>query len=174
MNTNLLGVLLTASAAIAQTTGVPGLNDLTVNLLGSGSTSCSPFCFPGGNVTINLDLSAPAGSSAFLLLSFCRCLPCQLTGPTNSCLPPIPLTACGGSNQSLDLDMSLPCGIAAVVPFALTTAGTLSLQVPIPPIVGFPCSTALSVQAVVIDTCGLGLFAMPGPFVLSQSYSLLF
>lgn len=174
MKTNLLAVLLTAGAAIAQTTGVPGLNDLTVNLMGSGSTSCSPFCFPGGNVTIALDLSAPPGASGFLLLSFCRCLPCQLNAPTNTCAPAIPLTACGGSNQSLDLDMSLPCGIAAVVPFAVTTAGTLQLLVPIPTIVGFPCTTPLSVQAVVVDPCGLGLFAMPGPYVLSQSYTLLF
>ena len=57
---------------------------------------------------------------------------------------------------------------------AVATAGTLSLQVPIPPIIGFPCTTVLSVQAVMIDPCGLGVFAMPGPFVLSQSYSLLF
>ena len=30
------------------------------------------------------------------------------------------------------------------------------------------------VQGVVIDPCGAGLFSMPGPFVFTQSYTLLF
>lgn len=162
-------------AAFAQTTGVVGINDLTVNAMGSGSTSCTPLCFPNGNVTLNFDVSAPAGSVALLLFNFCPCSPCSLPGPSNACLPAIPATACGGSNQSLDLDMTAACGIAFTVPVTLTTAGTLSAAVPIPPIPGTPCaSLTLSTQAVIIDPCGLGIFAAPGPFVLSQAYTLQF
>ncbi|MBL8735016.1 MAG: hypothetical protein JNL12_01185 [Planctomycetes bacterium] len=174
MKTHLLSLLLTAGAAVAQTTGVPGMNDLTVNWAGSGSTSCTSMCFPGGNVTLNLDVSAPPGATAFLLLSFCPCTTCSLPGPANGCFPTIPATACGGSNQSLDLDMSPPCGIVAVVPVAVNSAGTLGTQVPIPPLAGPPCTTALAIQAVVIDPCGAGVFAMPGPFVLTQAYTLWF
>ncbi|MBL8729514.1 MAG: hypothetical protein JNM25_13860 [Planctomycetes bacterium] len=166
---------LLLTSAFAQTTGVVGINDYTINGVGSGSTSCSAMCYPNGGVTLNLDVSAPAGSVALLLFNFCPCSPCSLAGPSNTCLPAIPATACGGSNQSLDLDMSSACGIAFTLPVTLTTAGTLSVALPIPTIPGVPCaSLTLSTQAVVIDPCGLGIFAAPGPFVLSQAYTLQF
>jgi len=174
MSTKTLAFLLTAGAAMAQTTGVPGINDLTVNWAGSGTTSCTSMCFPNGNVALNFDVSAPVGAVAVLLFSFCPCTTCSLPGPANTCLPTIPATACGGSNQSLDLDMSPPCGITVSIPVTVNSAGTLGTTVNIPPIAGIPCTTPLAVQAVVIDPCGAGLFAVPGPFVMTQSYTLWF
>ncbi|HEX6810247.1 MAG TPA: hypothetical protein VF384_01375 [Planctomycetota bacterium] len=159
----------------AQTTGVPGINDLTVNALGSGATSCVPLCFPNGGVTLTLSITAPLGAIGLLLFNFCPCQTCALMGPTNACLPPIPLTACGPSNQSLDLDMSPPCGIPIIMTVVPSTAGTYTLSMPIPPLLGPPCAVAtLSVQAVMFNGCGLGLFAVPGPLVFTQSFTLNF
>lgn len=175
MNPKLLAFLLSTSTALCQTTGVPGINDLTVNWTGSGTTSCTTMCFPNGNTVINFDVSMPIGGFAVLMFNFCACTPCSLPGPTNPCLPSIPLTACGPSNQSLDLNITAACGPTIFVPVTVSTAGTVGASIVIPPIPGLPCSSAvLGVQGVVIDPCGLGLFAVPGPFVLTQSYTLLF
>ncbi len=172
---HLLSTALLATAALAQTTGVPGINDYTVNGLGSGATSCSSMCFPNGGVTLNLAVSAPAGSVVLVLFNFCPCTTCSIPAPTNSCLPSIPLTACGGSNQSLDMSMVAACGIAFTAVMTTNTAGTLSMPLTIPPIAGVPCASAvLSTQAVVLNTCGLGLVGVPGPFVMTQSFTLLF
>lgn len=171
-----LAVSLAAAPAVAQVTGVPGTNDYTINSLGSGGTSCVPLCFPNGGVTLNLAVSAPLGAIAIAFFNFCPCLTCQLPGPTNSCAPPIPLTACGAStNQSLDLDLSPPCGLPISFTMLVNTAGVYSASVPIPTLPGIPCGVAtLSTQAIVFSSCGLGLTAVPGPFVLTQSYTLTF
>lgn len=169
--------LLTAAAAVAQTTGVPGMNDLTVNSLGSGSTSCTTLCFPNGGLTLNLNVSAPPGAFAIALFGLCPCTTCTLPGPTNSCFPTIPNTACGAStNQSLDIDMTAACGIVAsfVMVNSTGTLGT-SMSLNIPAFTGLPCTNAtLSVQAAVIDPCGMGLLGVTGPFVMTQSYTLTF
>ena len=51
-----------------------------------------------------------------------------------------------------------------------------SLVMPIPVLAGVPCAVAtLSVQAVVINPgCGLGLVPLPGPFVMTQAFTLKF
>ncbi len=170
-----LVAFLAVCTAPAQTTGVVGINDYTINGLGSGSTSCTTLCFPGGGLTLTLAASAPVGSIVLVLFNFCPCLVCSLGGPTNACLPPIPATACGGSNQSLDMSLAAGCGIAFSAVITVNSAGVLALSLPIPSFTGPPCTNAtLSTQAVVIDPCGLGLFAVPGPFVLTQSYTLTF
>lgn len=175
MHHALLSLLATAGLTVAQTTGVPGINDYTVNSLGSGSTSCSTLCFPGGGLTLNLQITQPGGALGLILINFCPCLACQLTAPTNACLPAIPSTACGPSNQSLDLDLSPPCGIPFSQVVFPNSAGVLSLQVPIPAFTGAPCTNAvISTQGIVFDACGLGLFALPGPMVMTQSYTILF
>ncbi len=173
-----LSVLLSAALATAQTTGVPGMNDYTVNGLGSGTTSCTTMCFPNGGLTLNLQVSAPPGAFAIVLFSLCPCTTCSLPGPTNSCFPTIPNTACGGTtNQSLDLNMTAACGIVFSAVMAPNSAGTPGLSMPltIPAFTGLPCTNAvLATQAAVIDPCGAGLFGVPGPFVMTQSYTLNF
>lgn len=169
MRSILLPTLLTASI-VAQTTGVPGINDLDVNGFGGGTTSCTSICYPNGNVTLNYSASVPVGAFVMVFFTFCPCSPCQLPGPTNSCAPAIPLTACGPSNQSFDMSLNAACGPLLALPMALNSAGVLGLSVTIPPFTGFPCSNAvLTAQAVVIDPCGQGLFAAPGPFVFTQA-----
>ena len=176
----LFAAVITASltlGAAAQTTGVPLTNDYTVNSLGSGATSCVNLCFPNGNVTLNLAVSAPLGAIGIVFFNFCPCLPCQLPGPVNTCVPPSPLTACGSStNQSLDMDISPPCGLPVSLTMFVNTAGVYSATLPIPSLPGVPCSGVwqLSTQAIVFSSCGLGLTAAPGPFVLTQAFTLNF
>ena len=175
-----LSTLLVASLAIAptlaQTTGVVGINDYTINSLGSGGTSCVPLCFPNGNVVLNLAVSAPLGTIAIAFFNLCPCLPCQLPGPSNACVPPIPATACGLSNQSFDMDLSPPCGLTFSVTLVASSAGVYAGTVAIPPLPGVPCSGSfqLSTQAIVFNGCGLGVFAVPGPFVLTQAFTISF
>ena len=170
-----LALILAICPALAQTTGVVGINDLTINSLGSGTTSCASFCFPNGGVTLNMMVTSPPGSFAIALFNFCPCQVCSLPGPSNTCVPAIPATACGPSNQSLDLDLTAACGLSVIMVMPPSTAGTPFLSVPIPTLPGPPCATAsLTVQAVVLDPCGLGLFALPGPLVMTQAITLLF
>lgn len=172
---HLLPTLLLATATIAQTTGVPGINDLEVNGFGSGTTSCATTCYPNGNVTLNYTANVPAGAFVLVFFTFCPCFACQLPAPTNTCTPAIPTTACGGSNQSLDLDINAACGPVVALPMTLNSAGVMGLSLPIPGFTGLPCTNAvLTAQAVVVDPCGLGLFALPGPFVLSQAITTWF
>lgn len=171
----LLPLFVFTAATVAQTTGVPGINDLQVNGFGSGMTSCATTCFPNGNVTLTYTVSAPVGSFVFVMFNLCPCFTCQLPAPANGCFPNIPATACGGSNQSLDLDLSAACGPLLALPVTVTTAGVLGVSINIPPFSGTPCTNAvLTAQGVVVDPCGLGLFAAPGPFVLTQAISAWF
>jgi len=167
---------LFAAAATAQTTGVVGINDYTISGLGSGSTSCTPLCFPNGGVTLNLAVTAPAGSFAVVVFNFCPCTPCSVAAPANACVPAIPLSACGGSNQSLDMNLTAACGIAFSAFLVPNSAGFLSMPLPIPTISGPPClNFTISTQAAVFNACGLGIPGLfPGPFVMTQGYTLNF
>ncbi len=165
-----------ATVGVAQTTGVPGINDLTVNGFGSGQTSCATTCFANGNLVLNYTVSAPFGAPVLIAFNLCPCAPCTLPGPANFCAPPIPLTACALSNQSFDLSLNAACGPLTLLPTTPILGTTLSsLSIAVPPIPGAPClNLALSAQAVIIDPCGAGLFAAPGPFVLSQAITTWF
>ncbi|MEO6593895.1 MAG: hypothetical protein ABIP94_03990 [Planctomycetota bacterium] len=170
-----MAVSLTVASALAQTTGVVGTNDYTINGNGSGGTSCVPLCFPNGGVTLNLAVSAPLGAIAIAFFNFCPCLPCQLPGPSNACVPTIPATACGGSNQSFDMDLSPPCGLPFNFTLTVNTAGVYAASIPIPPLPGLPCSVVtLSTQVIIFNSCGLGTFAVPGPFILTQAFTINF
>lgn len=174
MRSLLLPTLLTASIA-AQTTGVPGINDLDVNGFGAGTTSCASICYPNGGVTLNYSASVPAGAFVLVFFTLCPCSVCQLPGPSNGCFPNIPATACGGSNQSLDLNITAACGPVLSAPMSINSAGVLGLSINIPTFTGLPCTNAvLTAQAIVIDPCGAGLFAVPGPFVLTQAITTTF
>jgi hypothetical protein len=174
MRTLLLSCLIAGSAA-AQTTGVPGINDLTMNSIGSGATSCVTQCYPNGNVTLTYMVSVAPGAIPFVMFNFCPCLPCSLTAPSNFCSPAIPATACFGSNQSLDLDLNAACGPVLFLPVGPTTTGVVGVSITVPPIPGPPCTNvALTAQAMILDLCGAGLTVAPGPFVFSQAITALF
>jgi hypothetical protein len=172
---NFLFSCLLAGTAVAQTTGVPGINDLTLNGLFSGLTSCATTCFPNGNVTLTYTVSVAPGAIPFVLFNLCPCQPCSLTAPPNFCAPPIPATACGGSNQSFDLDLNAACGPIVLLPVGPTTTGVVGVSITVPPIPGPPCTNlALTAQAMILDLCGAGLTVAPGPFVFSQAITAWF
>jgi hypothetical protein len=157
--------------ALAQTTGVPGINDYTVNGLTSGSMSCTTQC-NATPVNLNLAVSTVPGNIVIFAFSFCPCFSGFACAGPNACLPAIPTTACGAStNQSLDIQLG--CVTTFFAGVAGTAGATMTLSIPslgaIP-----PCSVQLATQAIVIDTCGVGLSFLPGPFVLTQAYDLLF
>lgn len=160
MNTlqNMLSSVVLAAATLtglgAQTTGVPGFNDLTVNALGSGTTSCSaPIVMAGGGL-VNLSIStAPGVPAVYLFTPFCRCQPPFFPlPPSSSC--PIPFTAGGGTtNQSIDLLLSPNCTLLNFVVPA-NAAGFANVSFTLPP--GF----VLGVQGASIHPCATGFPAL--------------
>lgn len=170
----LSSLLLSAALATAQTTGVPGINDYTINGSAcSGSPSCTTCCF-ATPASLNCSVSTAPGNFVIIVWSFCPCSAGFVCGPPNACLPPIPLSACGStSNQSFD--MMLGCVMTTFWASA-NTAGVASFTLNIPNLgPAAPCSIGpLSTQALVLDTCGLGTPLFPGPFVLTQAYDVFF
>lgn len=170
----LLPLPLLLAVATAQTTGVVGINDYTLNALGSGTTSCTVQCFPTP-VAINLQVTTANGNLVFFLFTFCPCMPCTMGWSPNACTPAIPPTACGGTtNQSIDLLAPNTACPLFVLGSAIAVGGVASSTWSLPPL-GPPCASARgSTQALIIDPCGVGNSAFPGPFVLSQAYDLQF
>jgi hypothetical protein len=168
-------VLLT-TAALAQTTGVAGINDFTINGSTPGSASCTNMCFPTP-VNLNLDVSTVNGNFVIYLFSFCPCVPCVWPWGTNSCSPSIPMTACGSTtNQSFDLLLAATCG-TQIIGTGIAVGGVASMTFSVPAMTGLPCTNLRTgLQAVVLDWCGVGSAgtALNGPFVLTQGYSVDF
>jgi hypothetical protein len=164
--------LATMALGLAQTTGVPGINDYTINGVGSGSTSCTTQCF-NTPVNLSLDVSTAPGNFVIYVWSFCPCFGGFVCGGPNACLPAIPFSACGSTtNQSLDLQLG--CVLTTFGPVQANTAGLANLVLPFPTLSLPPCSFPMATQAVILDLCGAGISILPGPFVFSQSYNVLF
>jgi len=171
LRTSLVSLTL-AVPVLAQTAGVVGINDYTINSLGSLSTSCTTQCY-ATPINLGLNVSTAPGNFVMFLWSFCPCFGGFVCGAPNPCLPSIPFTACGSTtNQSLDLQLG--CVLMTFGPVQANTAGNASLILPIPLLGLSPCSFPLATQAVILDLCGVGLPILPGPFVFSQSYDVLF
>lgn len=167
-----LVLLGTATVGLAQTTGVIGINDYTINSSTSGATSCTTQCYTTP-VSLSLDVSTAPGNFVIYIWSFCPCSAGFVCGGPNACLPGIPFTACGATtNQSLDLQLG--CVITFFGPAMANSAGIANFVLPIPTLSLPPCSFPLATQALILDVCGVGLPILPGPWVLSQSYDVLF
>lgn len=170
----LLPATLLLAMATGQTTGVVGKNDHTVNNLTSGSTSCTTLCFPTP-VTLTHRVSTTTGNFVIFLFSFCPCVPCSMAFSPNACVPPIPMTACGlTTNQSVDLLFpNTACPLFTLgSAFSIGGIAQISWNVPF---LGPPCVSGRgSTQALIFDPCGVGNSAFPGPFVLTQAYTLNF
>jgi hypothetical protein len=170
---------LAATPARAQTTGVVGRNDYTINGLTSGSTSCTSLCFPSP-ATLVLSVTTTPGNPVIVVWNACPCRPCVSPWLPNACVPAIPPAAsppCSSTtNQSLDMLIAAPCPILFSAFLLTNTAGVASLTLTIPPLSTLPCTMPpISTQAVVIDPCGTGGPPPgPGPFVLTQGYSVRF
>lgn len=151
-----LAALLLGSSAQAQTTGVPFLNDLTVNGFGSGGVSCASFTLSSTAATFTV--TGDPGALAVVAYSPNGCAPAVACLPPVPC--PIPFSACGGgTNRSIDLLPPLFVGCS----FVLNAAGTGSCTVAIPP------GTFVGVQAVVLPSASCG-----GVFVTTQAYNVVF
>lgn len=131
-------VVSLASATLAQTTGIPGVNDLTVNGLFSGSTSCTgvTICTPA---TVTFGVTASPGTSVVL---FASPGPCIAGWQTLSNL-------CSGTS----IDISLVPEPLQLASGTTDATGSYSATFPLPELV----SVTLSVQAALFDSCGLGL-----------------
>ena len=106
--TILLGCGLPALAA-AQTTGVPFVNDYTIGGFGSGATSCNAITLGSG--TYSFTVTSSPNLAVVYFIDLCPCSPCWLPLPSVTCT--IPTTACFGSNQSIDIDLSSACPVFA-------------------------------------------------------------
>jgi hypothetical protein len=172
LSTFAVAVLFTAVASTAQVTGVPGMNNYTIAPGCSGPQSCTSCCFLTP-VTLTCNVSTAPARAVIFYFSFCPCTTCFMAGPVNSCVPAIPSTACGSTtNQAFEVLLGCVSSSSLVL---ANTAGVATFSLPVPPLgPAAPCSINLATQAVVIDPCGAGLNAAPGPFVFTQAYSLNF
>jgi hypothetical protein len=161
---SLLGSLLvTVSALAAQTTGVVGVNDLSMMLppsytsVGSGTVSCSTFVTTGaiGPNPVTFQVTSSTATAAFLLVSPLGCVPAFfpfLPSATPACAGPLAGTPF--TNRWLSLVVGGPFPL--VIPSVPGTIGywNFNLTWPIAPIY---------VQALLMDPCA------PGGFKFSQA-----
>lgn len=166
------------TTATAQVTGVPGINDYTLNGLVSGSTSCTPLCIPSP-VPLTMTVNTAPGNGVMIFFTDCPCRSCAFPWPPNTCfpgIPPAPTPPCNGAtNQSLDLFVAAPCVIIYSAFLVANAAGIASQTVLVPGFTTGPCGALFTTQAIVIDPCGNGGFPIgPGPFVMTQAYNIAF
>lgn len=170
-----------AAAAAAQTTGVAGINDYTINGSVPGSQSCTSLCLPSPTV-LTMSVNTIPGTAVIVVWTDCPCRGCAIPWPANSCAPSIPngiIPACLTTNQSIDFFPVPGCSILFQATLIANAAGVASMTVTVPPLSAgtVPCgpNTRLTSQAVVIAPCGVGGLPLgPGPFVLSQAYDVGF
>lgn len=172
-------VLLPIASAVAQTTGVPGINDYTLNGLVSGSSSCTQLCF-ATPTNLTMAVQTVPGAIAVVVWTDCPCRGCAFPWPANTCVPPIPFgtaAPCSATNQSLDFVPIPGCNILFQGFLFANAAGLASQTLALPPLGSSaqPCALRFTTQAVVLDPCGLGGPPLgAGPFVLTQAYDVGF
>ena len=147
MRHTFIAILLLASVAGAQTTGIPGFNDYTLNGAVSGSTSCTGLTF-ATPLTLDMQVSTVASTSVFLLFNPAPCSPAALALPT-----------CQGST----LDLTFP-GITAIGPMLSDSAGIATMSVAIP---ALATAITFSTQAVMFPCGTLPLFSQAYDVVLT-------
>lgn len=147
-------VALLSSPSLAQTTGIPGINDFTVNGFVSGSTSCTLVVQVGQPITFNIN-TVP-GALSVIVLNTCPC--------AAGLLPLAPI-GCQGAllNQSIDLDIFGWTGALCLTlqfPGTANTAGNFGFTMP-------PCPNPFRFSA-------QGVILIPGcaPFVMTQAYDI--
>ncbi|MEZ5966700.1 MAG: hypothetical protein R3F56_22875 [Planctomycetota bacterium] len=158
-------LLLAVSGLPAQTTGVAGVNDLTMMLppgylpTGSGTVSCSTFVTTGatGTNVVAFSLDAPTASATFLLISPLGCVPQYfpfLPSAAPTCAGPAAGTPLTNLWLSLVAGGPFPLAVPGIINSAGMTRWNFSLGWPIPP---------LYVQGLMLDFCS------PTTFKFSQA-----
>ena len=154
-----LALFALTSFASAQTTGIPGLNDLRVNLMGSGTTSCNTIPWLGmGPVTAVFDVTCAPGTPVIFAFS------ASCTAP-GIWLPPAPAT-CGGplnGTPPSNIWWSLSLPVLLTVPAGAGATGQARIAVPLPG--PMPPGMSAAVQAILINSCA------PMGFLLSQAHT---
>jgi len=151
--------LLAAGLAPAQTIGVPHCNEYSIN--GVPGVPCAhKFLTP--ITTLSVSCEAPFQLVGFYFSS-CPCSPCTMPLPPNAC--GTPLSACFGSNQSVDIPYVSPCFIAGcqyvlAVPDGIHGLATLRVVLPNLPIP----AAGFATQAVILDPLG--------PLAVTQAYTV--
>jgi hypothetical protein len=168
-----LSVLVFATAAAAQgTTGVVGINDLTLGdgsvVCTSGSTSCTPCNFVCPPI-LSFDVSCAPFAPVAIYLSPCPCFADWACLGSTTC--PVPMTACGNTqNQSVDLNLT--CSVYELAFGYANGLGLSSVVIPVPPgLCGSGLTITFAVQAVVLD---FACFSTTLPFhlLLTQAYDV--
>jgi hypothetical protein len=149
---------LAAAPAAQGTTGVPGINNYTVNGMIPGSTSC-PFLgpFPAGPMVFSVS-TAPGAPVAFFFNVNCPCVPCFFPWVPATC--PLPALGCGAlTNQAFELNSTFAFCVFLSASTSANTAGVATITISVPPTIRF------STQAVLIHPCNAGL-------VFTQAYNV--
>jgi hypothetical protein len=167
-----LAAVFLAAATGAQTTGVPCINDYTINGGVSGSTSCTPISVPGGGV---LSLKVSTSPTAIAVIFVFRTGSGACVAPT-LCLPPVlsplcpvPFTACAATtNQSIDIGIPftiVPGPLCLTIPdTSMPGCRACFLSVPVPAGISF------GTQAAVIDPLCFSLFGLD--LMVTQAYQV--
>lgn len=150
----LRGALLAfaATSLAAQTTGVPGINDLRVMGLGTSTTSCNALgvvlTTPG---VLTFDVSCRANTFGVIAIS-----PACFGGCAG--IPLFPASACGLPAGCFGTDLMWSLGpVIATVSFASDALGDSHIAIPVPSVAP-GCAAA---QAIIHDPCSafFGLLA---------------
>lgn len=167
----LMSALVVAAVVSAQgTTGVVGINDLTINGSVSGSKSCTPVAL-NCPATIQFDVSCAPFAPVAIYLSPCPCFADWACLGSTTCL--IPATACGNTaNQSVDLNLT--CSLYELAFGGSNALGDYSSVIPVPPVLcGSGLTLTFAVQAVVFDIGCVNLSpVLPFHLLLTQAYDV--
>ena len=148
-----IALVLLAASGRSQTLGVPGLNDMTVNGMGSGTTSCTavgPAGISGVPITFAI-FASPTSTGAALFIDVCPCSPAVATYP-NSCHPLLFSRLDIGTCVLMNVPMR-----PGPVPGSYFAA--------FPPL---PTGLTFSAQGVVLDASCAPVW----PFVFTQAYDI--
>ena len=113
-----LALLVIVIPARAQTTGIPGFNDYTINAIGSGSTSCTSITVLTPS-TVTFQVSGTPLTPVMIYISFVPCL----VGP------PSPFTCQGTSLDLAPFPAPLPLSAGLT-----DVAGNYTFSLTLPPI----------------------------------------
>lgn len=142
LSISILGVSIWATPAAAQVTGVPGINDFTINGSVSGSTSCTPVTIPPASpITFNISAANPGALAAIIVGVAFPGTVC----PCTAGWIPLPPSSCVGI-QSIDFPMFSPACNTVIVVGLTDGSGNFSATASF-----CPPGTKLAAQAVVVD-----------------------
>lgn len=154
-----IATALATGPAAQGTTGVPTINDYTLNGMTSGSSSCTLlFPFASGPAVLKIS-TAPNAPTVFLFNLNCPCKTCLFPWVPATCPMP-PLTCATFTNQAFELNTGFATCVFLSASATADASGTASITVVVPPMIRF------STQAVLLHPCS------PSTLVFTQAYDV--